>query len=416
MISDLIKKFFSTNVSIAKLEELERFKKELEEKEEKKNFLKAFQELKEKKEESERSRKSLLNILEDITESEKTVKIQKKILDDTINYFIHGVLLFDKNEEILLINQKTFEIFDIKEIDDAKKENYKILKEDKDYIEVLKFLRQKNLNEAEISLNKYHLKINKVAFEKSGEIDCLIILNDITRDVEIQRAQSDFVALTAHQLRTPLSGIRWTLEMFLDETFGKLNKEQKEYIKQLSDNSTRLIKVVNRFLNVARIEQGRLIEKREIFDIVDIIDTNIKEMDLLIKEKEIDFSFDFSKDIITIISGDLEKLKIVIQNLIENAIRYTPKKGKIKIDLKNIQNNLIFSVKDDGYGIPKEEQEKIFTKFFRGSNIKKVDTEGSGLGLFVIKNIIEAHNGRIWLESEGENKGTTFYFTLPIVK
>ncbi len=363
--------------------------------------------------EKEKSEDILLNILEDLKENEKTIKIQQKILEDTIQYFLHGIILFGENEKILLTNQKTFEIFNIAEID-IKNKNYKALEEGEHYSKILEFLREKNRTEKEISFDKYHLKINKIVFENNRDINFLIILNDITKEKGIRQTQADFIALTAHQLRTPLSGIKWTLEMFLDGSLGKIDQEQKKYITQLNNNVNRLISIVGKFLDVARIEQGRLIEKKEKYDMVELINIIIKSSKLLLKENEISLSFNFSEDIIRVVEIDVEKIKIVIQNLLENAIKYSKNEAKIKIDLKNHKKYLIFSIQDNGCGIPTEEQEKIFNKFFRSSNAKKVDTEGSGMGLFVIKNIIEAHNGNIWFRSGGENKGTIFYFTLPI--
>jgi signal transduction histidine kinase len=110
---------------------------------------------------------------------------------------------------------------------------------------------------------------------------------------------------------------------------------------------------------------------------------------------------------------DVEKIKLAVQNLIENAIKYTPNRGSIEVNLRANKKEVELSVKDTGVGIPEDQKSRIFTKFFRGSNVVRIDTEGSGLGLFISKNIIEAHGGRIWFDSE-EGVGTTFYFTLPV--
>ena len=376
------------------------------------NLEKKSKEMQEHAEEIEKSRSALLNILEDITESEKELKLQRRILRDTIEYFLHGIILFGKNEKILLINKKAFEMFGVVEADINNKD-YTTLKENKNYLKILEFLKQKQVEEQEMFFNKYYLKINKIAFEKNEEIESLVILNDITKEKENEQAQSDFIALTAHQLRTPLSGIRWTLEMFLDGSLGKIDEEQKKYIQQLSNNSARLIKVVNRFLDVAQIEQGKTVGKKKQVNMIELINSIIKLTNSSLREKNLSLIFEPSTKTDTIINIDEEKIKIVVQNLLENAISYSKKGGKIKISLKNRDKKFIFSIQDNGYGIPKEEQKKIFRKFFRSSNIKRIDTEGSGLGLYVIKNIIETHNGNIWFKSEGEDKGTTFYFTLP---
>jgi signal transduction histidine kinase len=131
-----------------------------------------------------------------------------------------------------------------------------------------------------------------------------------------------------------------------------------------------------------------------------------------IKRKNLEFTFNKPQELPKV-NVDVEKISLAIQNLLDNAIRYTPSGGKITVSLETKGNYIEFSIKDTGIGIPKTQQERIFTKFFRGSNALKTETEGSGLGLFIVKNIIEAHGGKIWFESE-EGKGTTFYFTLPV--
>ncbi len=113
------------------------------------------------------------------------------------------------------------------------------------------------------------------------------------------------------------------------------------------------------------------------------------------------------------VTVDVEKVKLAIQNLIDNAIRYTLPGGRITVSLKTVKNQIEFSIKDTGVGIPKAQQERVATKFFRGTNAMRMETEGSGLGLYITKNIIEAHGGKLWFESE-ENKGTTLYFILPL--
>ncbi len=377
---------------------------------------KKTQELEKKREEIRNSRNSLLNILEDLEENEKIIKNQQKILNDVIEYFFHGIILFGKNQKILLINSTTFKMLAIaKDLKEKilEKKNYKELKKNENYLKILNFLKQKNILEKEISFNKYHLNLKKIIFDKNKEIDYLLILNDITKEKDIQQMQSDFLALTAHQLRTPLSGIRWTLEMFLDGSLGKIDREQRKYIQQLADNSKKLIKIINKFLDVAQIQEGKVIANKEMSDIINLTNTVIDLIKPLLEEKKIDIKFNCEKKKETV-RIDKEKIKLVIQNLLENAIKYSKKGSTIKINIKNNKKYLIFSIQDNGYGIPTEEQRKIFTKFFRGSNIKKIDTDGSGLGLFVIKNIIEGHNGSISFKSDGKNKGTTFYFRLPI--
>lgn len=233
------------------------------------------------------------------------------------------------------------------------------------------------------------------------------------RLVAMDKAKSEFISIAAHQLRTPLSGVKWTLKMMIDEDIGKLTEEQKTFLQRGYQTNERMIHLVNDLLNVARIEEGRLVYGQEEFQMQDLIIETLEVFQGNIREKQLNLEFKKPKEKLPKIKADLEKIRLVLQNLIDNAIRYTPLGGKIQIRFEQKNNKLKVSITDNGAGIPKEQQSRLFSKFFRGSNVIKMDTEGTGLGLYITKNIIEAHNGQIGFESE-ENQGSCFWFTLPI--
>ena len=240
----------------------------------------------------------------------------------------------------------------------------------------------------------------------------LIILHDITREKMVEKMKTDFVSLAAHQLRTPLSIIKWSISMLTKGDFGKLNKKQDEVVRNTFQSNERLISLVNNLLNVTRMEDGRYLYKRAKADMREIIsavlNTNKDEFEkrgIIIEYKR---PVDFPEIMI-----DSEKIKIVIQNLVDNATKYSPRARKIKINLQKEDNGIRFEIRDFGVGIPEQQQGKIFQKFFRADNAVTMNTIGTGLGLFLSKNIIEAHGGSIGFKSE-ENKGTAFYFSLPI--
>ncbi len=361
----------------------------------------------------EKSRIALLSILEDVQSSEKETKIQRKILDDTIQYFLHGIILLGKDQKILLTNQKVFKIFNIGKTD-IKDKGYKALEADKNYIEILKSLLDEKTVEKEISFNEYHLKINKIIFKKNKEIDYLLIFNDITREKQIEKMKTEFVSVTAHQLRTPLSSMKWALQLLMDGDIGKITPEQKDIFEKTYQSNERVIKIVNDLLNVTKIEEGEYLHELILADIEKVIVSVISSLSQVIEEKKINLEFIGPKKKIPQTKIDVEKIKIVIQNFIENAIKYTHTDGKIIISLKKDKNNIEFKVQDTGIGISKKDQKRIFTKFFRSETALKIETDGSGLGLFISKNIVEAHNGKIYFKSE-EGKGSIFYFTLPII-
>jgi signal transduction histidine kinase len=224
--------------------------------------------------------------------------------------------------------------------------------------------------------------------------------------------KTEFVSISAHQLRTPLSAIKWTLKMFLDGDLGELTKEQREFLEKTYQSNERMISLINDLLNVTRIEEGRYLYRVVLTDIVKICQSITDSYKEEIKKRNLKMVFHKPKKL-PMVKVDVEKISLAIQNLIENSIRYTPAGGEIEIFLKEKKNEIEFSIKDTGIGIPKDQQHRVFTKFFRAPNATKMATEGSGLGLFITKNVVEAHGGKIWFESE-EGKGTTFYFTLPI--
>ena len=176
-----------------------------------------------------------------------------------------------------------------------------------------------------------------------------------------------------------------------------------------------MINLINDLLDVTRIEEGRYLFKPALVDIGEIVQSVVKSYKEEIKRKKIKFTFKEPAGKLPKVLVDVEKISLAIENLFNNAIRYTPSGGEVVISLEGGEKEIQFSVKDSGVGIPKDQKERIFTKFFRATNAIRIETEGSGLGLFITKNIIEAHSGKIWFESE-TGKGTIFYFTLPVKK
>ena len=173
-----------------------------------------------------------------------------------------------------------------------------------------------------------------------------------------------------------------------------------------------MISLVNNLLNVTRIKEGKYLYETVMADMKEIIHFVIADNKSEIKSRKINLEFK-EPDNIPQTMVDVEKIKMVVQNLIDNAIKYSSVGGKIIITLKKENEHLLFKIEDFGIGIPKSQQDKIFIKFFRGDNAAKIDPNGTGLGLYLTEKIINAHGGKIWFESE-ENVGTSFYFNLPI--
>ena len=346
----------------------------------------------------------------------KALKDVKEEQDKTlaiIDNFSDGLLVFNKKDELSLINPKAEEFLNLdkEKIINRTISDLAILPE----LSFLKKIKVKPIFRKEFKINSnFILEINSVFVKKGNKRNLtLIILHDITRERRIERMKTEFVSLTAHQLRTPLSAIKWTLKMLLEGDLGKINEEQRDFINKTYNSNERMINLINDLLNVTRIEEGKFILKQSPLSLEELIESLVSSYQHRIKEKKIKFSFRKEEKKIPNVSVDREKIKLAIENLLENALKYTPDRGKIVISVKKENNYIKFRIKDSGVGIPKEQQNRVFTKFFRAANIIRMETEGTGLGLFIAKNIIEAHGGRIWFKSN-EGQGTTFYFSLPI--
>ncbi len=273
----------------------------------------------------------------------------------------------------------------------------------------------------EIKKGNLETRINVKSRTEFGEL--IATFNDMTKELKesrereklIERMKTEFVSLAAHQLRTPLSAIKWALRMVLDEESKNINQEQRELLERTYQSNERMIDLINDLLNVARIEEGRFLYEPADASPEEIADSVIDSLKEKAESRNIKLVFRKPASPLPFVKMDKEKINIALTNLITNAINYTHRDGEITVELLSDAKSVKFRVQDNGVGIPKEEQNRIFTKFFRASNVVKMDTSGTGLGMFITKNIVEAHGGKIWFESE-ENKGTTFHFTLPINK
>lgn len=239
----------------------------------------------------------------------------------------------------------------------------------------------------------------------------LRVANEHLQDLD--RAKSEFMSIASHQLRTPLSGIMGYLSMLAEGDYGEIADNQKKVIDELLAASQRLIRMVNLFLNITRIEAGRFKLMRSEVDISELIASEVKELIVPAQKKGIKLEFKKGREKLPTLNIDEDKIKDVVLNLIDNAIKYT-EKGKIIVEAVADKDVVTVSVKDAGVGIPKGEANKLFMKFVRGTGIARLSPDGAGLGLFIAKKIIEEHNGKIWVESPGKGKGSTFKFSLPL--
>ncbi len=239
-----------------------------------------------------------------------------------------------------------------------------------------------------------------------------IITNSFERLAEANRMKSEFVSIVSHQLRSPITNLEWVVEILMSGKVVPVAEKQLEYLKILKENSKRMKRLVLDLLTVSRIEQGKLPLRKERISLSDLIKKIIKEMEIFAKASNVEVLFKEGKNLPQILA-DSSQLELAISNLLGNAIRYIKDKGLVGIKLEKKGENLYFEIKDNGIGIPEEDQKYIFQKFFRSKNVLKQQTDGSGLGLYITKSIIEKSGGKIGFQSQ-EGEGATFWLTLPI--
>jgi len=275
-----------------------------------------------------------------------------------------------------------------------------------------------NINEASYKDKAVRLLIAPILIhaEKGvvGEevIGSVVLLEDKTEEKQLEKMKLDFVAMAAHELRTPITAIKGYLFVFIRDYKTILNTEQTNILDKISIATTRLILLVENLLNVAMIEKGTLRIKPEVVDWTEYIRGIISEMSDKAKQKQLNLIFTVPKVNLPKVLVDKTRIGEALTNLLFNAVTYTPAKGRITVWAEIKGREVITHVVDTGIGIPKEALPKLFTKFFRVSGSLEVGIKGTGLGLYIAKSIVEAHRGRIWAESE-VGKGSIFSFSLP---
>ena len=248
----------------------------------------------------------------------------------------------------------------------------------------------------------------------------------VRRDLELTQAnerlkklddvKSGFISVVAHQLRNPLSGIKWTLNLLINGDLGALLTEQKTFLMKAYESNDRMISLVNDMLGADRFESGKTRYELQPVSLADVVDSVLFELLPQSNARGLTIRFASKQAKVPKVHADPEKIRAVFQNLLENSVKYSRQHGIIEIGFEQTSAlEVTVWIKDDGIGIPKEQQKSIFERFFRAPNAIRLETDGSGLGLFIVKSIIERQGGRISFESE-EGKGVTFTFTIPIEK
>lgn len=230
--------------------------------------------------------------------------------------------------------------------------------------------------------------------------------------VNIENISSDFVSLASHQLRTPLSAVKWNTELLMSGKPGELTAKQLDYLREIYRSNERAISLVNDLLDVSRIQEGAIHLELRPTRLENVVEETLDNLETLIAASRLTVNFEVRGGPLPKVETDEEKVKRIMMNLLSNAVKYTHPGGKIVVSVEKFPDSVKVSVADTGVGIARDEQEKIFGKFFRSPRILKIAPDGTGLGLFICRSLVEALGGKIGFTSE-EGKGSVFYFTLP---
>lgn len=385
--------------------------------------------LQQKIEELEKSEKSLIRAFADLkTARESTQKEQQKT-SAIISNFVDPIILINRSGRLSLFNPAAQNVFgfvskdmgaQIAKDNNFSMENFKNIIDKEYQVKMSKDLKSGNPFEEEVSINLSGLDVTykvitaDVTDKENENLGVMKIFYNLTREKMIDKMKSEFISIAAHQLRTPLSAIKWAIKMILDGDLGSLNEEQSKLLFKGYESNERIIDLVNDMLNVSRIEEGRFGYNFKKEDYAKLIKDQIDNLKTLIDKKSLKLEFVVPSNV-PFVDMDASKMCLVIQNLIENAVKYTPEFGKILVKIEVDDKMIKTSIKDNGVGIPVADVSKLFSKFFRAENVIRMQAEGSGLGLFIVKNIIKEHGGEIEVKSE-EGKGTEFFFTIPFDK
>jgi len=254
----------------------------------------------------------------------------------------------------------------------------------------------------------FGIKLEKTVKERTAELRVANV--QLTK---LDEAKSEFISIASHQLRTPLTIIKGYISMILEGSFGKTSKVIHENLNKVYSSNERLIGLVEDLLNISRIESGRQEYNFQPINLIDLGQTVFDELVQKAKDKGLKFNFTKPPKALPKVVADSDKLHEVMINFTDNSVKYTPK-GRVDMSIYQKDDNLIFAVKDTGIGMNEDDKGHLFKKFSRAEGTFLIHTEGTGLGLYVAKMIAESHMGKVWAESEGRGKGSTFYFSIPI--
>jgi PAS domain S-box-containing protein len=268
------------------------------------------------------------------------------------------------------------------------------------------YYRRKNGQNVPVSINVSPILVD------GKPVGAIEVFRDISFEEEVDRIKSEFISLASHQLRTPLSSIKTYTHMLKDGYMGEVTSAQASALQTIVEASDRMNELITTLLNITRMESGAIATSVRNIKIDNLVREVVRELSVPASNKQLKLDLSISGKYSASVRTDRAILKEIIINLVSNAVKYTPPKGKVHIKARLRKDQVLIQISDTGWGIPKYSQDQIFSKFFRAENIVKRETTGTGLGLYLVKGLVESINGKIWFESR-EGEGTDFFLSLP---
>ena len=386
-------------------------------------YLKKISEMAAQNKQLQASKQELSDAVENLRHKQEQVALEKAKSESILNSIPNGVVASSRDGNIFLANKEMEKIIGMSSDDLFGKFLDQLMPmcgDEEEQTSCDEVPTQKAL-QGQVAVHEFTFTVPKtkqrITLENTASpiyldneiIGAVDIFRDVTKEREVERAQKEFVSLASHQLRTPITSINWNAEMLVSDP--ELPEMYQETAQEIYRENRRMQRLVNSLLNVSRIDLGTLKFVLTNIQIKDFVDNLIKALQHDIEQKNITVSTRI--DDVQEVINDSAHLDVVIGNLLSNAVKYTGDGGTVSLRACEVEPGWVqIEVEDNGYGIPLDQQSQIFGRLFRASNAKEKETDGNGLGLYLVKKLVEAMGGEVWFTSE-EGKGTTFFVKIP---
>jgi PAS domain S-box-containing protein len=354
-----------------------------------------------------------LNIQQLIAEKKKSETIVESIADP--------IIVTNHENQILLMNQAAITVLGLRGREWFGKSLRAVIRDER-WADMLKSDGPKKTDFERLDLLLTFERNNETLYfrpRQAGILDergvttgVVTLLQDVTRFKNIDQMKSEFIATVSHELRTPLTSLSMSVDILSQGVLGDVSDKQKELLLAAKDDCERLRKLVKELLDMSKLESGKYETKKETLDVQRIIDEALRPLRLPFREKQIELEVLTESDL-PAISADQQQMAWVLTNLVNNALRFTEAGGRVLVKAEHVEGNVRISVSDTGKGIPPDAQDLIFEKFVQVKGSKETTPGSVGLGLAIAREVVEAHGGKIWVESQLD-KGSIFYFTIPL--